>query len=86
MITQQHPEIKAHNEHAARTNDPMIPKSRGLLQKGVKFWKSLKTPPKEVTPTDFKKNPGKAIKTILHPRNVAQKLISRLYQPTFPKK
>ena len=24
----QHPEIKAHNEHAARTNDPMIPKNK----------------------------------------------------------
>ena len=79
-------EIKAHNEHAARTNDPMIPKSRGLLQKGKTFFESLKTPPKPVTTSDFKKNPGKAIKTILNPKNVAQKLVSRLYQPTFPEK
>ncbi len=64
-----------------KTNSSIIPKSRGLLQKGVKFWKSLKTQPKEVTPKDFKENPVKAITTLLHPRNIANVLVHSAYNP-----
>jgi len=61
----QHPEIKAHNEHAARTNDSMIPKSRGLLQQGQTFLQGLAKSPKKVTWQDVKKNPTDAVKTLV---------------------
>ncbi len=61
----QHPEIKAHNEHAARTNDPMIPKSRDLLQKGKTILQGIMKKPKKVTFSDLKKDPIQSVKTLV---------------------
>ena len=69
-----------------KTNSSIIPKNRGLLQKGKTLFESLKKPPKKVTTSDFKKNPGKALTTLLNPKHIANVLVSRLHQPLFPTK